>query len=525
MTPTRSEHHGIFMNSVSNVAFFAIQVAVVFFVSPILVHGLGDNRYGAWTLVNSVTAYLTLADLGIGAAVLRYVAKFAGLHDEEAINRVFSTSMSMFACGGAAVLAATAALVVFWKSPFGMTGDLARDMRWMIAIFGGNLSVLLPMGIYKTVLMGLGRYPIVNAVRITTLLLRNLGFILILYLGGGLREIAVMIVAGSLVDQTWCFFAAHHYLPSLRFSLRLVDRNTLRTIWGYSAFVFLSVVASKVGTESNALLIGIFLPTAAVTYFGIAASLAGQAGDGLRAAIAVLTPAVSKWEALGHHSAISGLLTTGTRYLLFLAIPIQIGLILLGHPFIALWMGRKYADVCYPPLTILAISLSPALAMGMASRILEGVGRVASLFWSNVVQSLLTVGLSLILVVPLGIQGVAFASAVPLVVQSIVVITITCRVTGVSVLTLLYHAWIKPIIGGCFLAAIWLITNNCLPRITSWCELLATGLGGLALYFPLVLLLDASLRRVTARLAREVGECWLHRATPDKLVLVKKEER
>ena len=498
------EHRRILINSVSNVLFYVIQVAVVFFVSPLMVHGLGDDRYGAWTLVNSVTAYLALADLGIGAAVLRYVARFAGLHDEEAINRVFSTSLSMFACAGGAVLAATLALVLFWQSPFGMTGDLARDMRWMLAMFGANLSILLPMGIYKTVLMGLGRYPIVNVIRISTLLLRNAGFVLVLHLGGGLREIAATIVATSLLDQAWCPLAAHHYLPSLRFSFSFIDWITLRTIWGYSAFVFLSVIVGKVGTESNALVIGIFLPTVAVAYFGIAASLWVQAGDGLRAAIAVLTPAVSKWEGLGDRGAISRLLTTGTCYLLYLTAPIQIGLFFLGRAFIALWMGPKYVNLCYPPLAILALSLTPAMAMAMSARILEGVGKVANLFWTNVVQSLLTLSMSLVMVGLLGIRGVAWATALPLAVQSIVVIAIACRECGVKLWAYALHAWTTPILAGAFLAAVWGGTSWCLPPITTWSELFAVGSGGLASYALAVLCIDPNLRRRAQRIASEV---------------------
>jgi O-antigen/teichoic acid export membrane protein len=490
-----AERQRILLNSASNVAFYAIQVAVVLFVSPVLVHGLGDNRYGAWTLVNSVAAYLALADLGIGAAVLRYVAKFAGLRDGESINRVFSASLCMFACAGAGVLAITVSLVVLWQSPFDMTGDLARDMRWMIAMFGANLSILLPLGIYKTVLMGLGRYPVVNAVRITTLLLRNAGMVLVLHSGGGLREIAATLVATSLIDQAWCFLAAHHYLPSLRFSFRFVDRGTLRAIWGYSVFVFLSVIAGKVGSESSAFVISFFLPTATVTYFGIAFSLWVQAGDGLRAAIAVLTPTVSKWEAEDDHSAIARLLTTGTRYLLFLTAPIQMGLIFLGHPFISLWMGKKYADLCAPSLAILALSLTPALAMAMADRILEGVGKVAGLFWFQMVQSLLTVGLSLVLIVPLGIQGVAWATVVPLLVQSVAMISIACRASKVPLATYLARAWPLPAAAATALAGVWLLAGYCWGPISTWQAFIARGLGGMAIYAPAVLCLDSSLRR------------------------------
>jgi O-antigen/teichoic acid export membrane protein len=229
-TPISRENRRILINSLFNVMSFAVQVAVVFLVSPILVHGLGDDRYGAWTLVNSVIAYMALADLGIGAAVLRYVARFEALRDKEAINRVFSTSLAIFTCAGAVVLLVTSSLALFWQHPFGLQGDLAGEMRFMLGILGANFAMLLPMGNYKTVLRALEKYPTVNVIRVAALLLRNAAFVAIIYLGGGLRAIALAIVVASLLDNVSSFWAAHHFMPSLRFSIRFIDRKTIRMI-------------------------------------------------------------------------------------------------------------------------------------------------------------------------------------------------------------------------------------------------------------------------------------------------------
>src|SRR5436190_17042547 len=39
-------------------------VLITFFVSPIVVAALGDERYGVWAIVMSMTGYLGIADLG-----------------------------------------------------------------------------------------------------------------------------------------------------------------------------------------------------------------------------------------------------------------------------------------------------------------------------------------------------------------------------------------------------------------------------------------------------------------------------
>jgi O-antigen/teichoic acid export membrane protein len=507
--PISRESRKVLVNALSNVVFYVTQVAVVFFVSPILVHGLGDSRYGAWTLVNSILAYMALVDLGVGAAVVRYVARFDGLRDTEATNRVFSTSLFIFACAGTLVLFVTLALVFFWKQPFGVTGDLAVEMRWLLGILGTQFAIALPLSIYKKVLAGLGRYPIINTYRIAALLLRNAAFVLVVHLGGGLRGIGVAIAATALVDLVCPVLAAHYCLPSLSFSFRFVDRATFRQIWSYSFFVFLGTIAFSIGSHGSTIIAGAFLVPAAVAYFGIASNLSGQAVQGLHMAIVVLIPAVSKWDAMGDHSAISRLLVTGSRYLLFLGLPITLGLILLGHPFIALWMGPRYAELCYPALVILSLPLPLALVQGISTRLLEGIGKVASLSAVTAVQAVLMIAVSIALVKPLGIEGIAWGFTVPLVIQSMVVVVMACQASDVRISKFIARACVLPAATAGFLALVWLAARWWLGPISSWAGLLAIGTAGLVGYSVLVACLDPSLRRLARRLY-----AGLRRSTP-----------
>src|SRR5260370_37379094 len=100
----------IVANAVANWIGFAVQLVVAFFISPILVHGLGAPRYGVWSLVESVLAYLMLFDLGVAASVVRYVARFEANGDQVRLNRVFSTSVCIFGAAGLAVSVVTLGL-------------------------------------------------------------------------------------------------------------------------------------------------------------------------------------------------------------------------------------------------------------------------------------------------------------------------------------------------------------------------------------------------------------------------------
>src|SRR5208337_2235344 len=103
--------------------------AVVFFVSPVLVHGLGDQRYGVWALVESVLVYLTLFDFGLTASVVRYVARFEAIADPDSRNRVFSTSLALFGMIGVVIFAVAAVLGVAAPHLFRIPPDLLVEAR------------------------------------------------------------------------------------------------------------------------------------------------------------------------------------------------------------------------------------------------------------------------------------------------------------------------------------------------------------------------------------------------------------
>ena len=72
-------------------------LAIAFFVTPILVHGLGEATYGLWSIVMALTGYYGLIDLGIGKANTKYIAEFDAKQDDKSVQRVVDTSVSAYA--------------------------------------------------------------------------------------------------------------------------------------------------------------------------------------------------------------------------------------------------------------------------------------------------------------------------------------------------------------------------------------------------------------------------------------------
>src|SRR4051794_18404714 len=85
----RSGKRQVLANALASWSGFAAQVVAAFLTTPIIIRGLGDDRYGVWSLIESILAYLMLLDLGLTASVVYYIAKFEATDNHEDRNRVF----------------------------------------------------------------------------------------------------------------------------------------------------------------------------------------------------------------------------------------------------------------------------------------------------------------------------------------------------------------------------------------------------------------------------------------------------
>jgi O-antigen/teichoic acid export membrane protein len=64
----------IFKNVGSSWFSLGVSILVGVFLSPFILHRLGDTAFGIWVLIFSVTGYYGLFDLGIRSSVIRYVS-------------------------------------------------------------------------------------------------------------------------------------------------------------------------------------------------------------------------------------------------------------------------------------------------------------------------------------------------------------------------------------------------------------------------------------------------------------------
>ena len=126
----------IFRNVGSSWVALGVNVLVGIFLSPFILHRLGDEAFGLWVLIFSVTGYYGLFDLGIRSSIIRYVSKYTAVDDRVQLNGLINTALFSYSGVGLLCLAITAAGSFYVDSIFKVPASFLSTARLLFLMVG-----------------------------------------------------------------------------------------------------------------------------------------------------------------------------------------------------------------------------------------------------------------------------------------------------------------------------------------------------------------------------------------------------
>jgi O-antigen/teichoic acid export membrane protein len=417
-------------------------MAVGFFLSPFILHHLGNLDYGVWVMAISVVGYLGLLDFGLQSSVLRFVSKGHTQGDHQSSSRALSAVVWVRLQISALMLLLSFALAAVFPFLFKIPAALASDARLSIVLIGFTAAISTSVGSVGAVLAALNRYDLTTYVAVAQNAIRVIGVVLVLRSGHGIVAIALCELVASISGNLLLVWMARGVYPELRIKLKKPDREILRQIWSYSSYSFLTMIAVQLVYQSDNLVVGAFVSASAVTFYAIANSLGRYVTQLIGAMANTFVPAASTFEAAGDNESLLRLYKNGTRLTIMISVPILITLIVRGSGFIGLWMGQQYAHSSGIVLIILSVGLLLAFANRTAGSIAFGIEKHKAVALWAVGEGVANLVLSVTLVHWYGIYGVALGTLIPSVIVHVIFWPrYISKLVGVSAFDVVWNVW------------------------------------------------------------------------------------
>lgn len=381
------------------------------FVTPLLLHRLGADGFGVWSLVTTTTAFLTLASLGLETVTTKLVAEEAA-HDDAAVVRICCTNF--FALCALALVALAVGLAVSFASPylFRIPHAYGGSAVTAFAIVATEIALSLPTAMFFGVLSGYQRYDLIAWCGAVSTVSVGVSSILVVELGGKLVALAVTTSVVNLVALAMPVSLALRFVPGFTLSRRSVDRRAVRRSASLSAWYMIQSIASVIGEDIDLIVVGAMIGVGGAAVYAVGMKLSRLADKAIGPVQQVFFPHVSAISVEeDSQPRLQATLVDGTRTVMAVAIPIGLILVLLAQPAVRAWVGPGYGVSAHVVMIFGAVACLASLTSA-SWQLTGGMGKARMTALIGIADALANLGVSISLAKPLGPAGVALGTLI-----------------------------------------------------------------------------------------------------------------
>ena len=522
-----SRSRGLAWNVFSNWTGYAVQVAVTFFLTPLVVGSLGDARYGVWILLSGLTGYYGLLDLGFRAGLTQYLTRYLATKQYDKLNQTASTGFVALACCGLLILLATVLLSWFAPHMFRLAPEHAREFSFCLIIVGLAIGIQFCFFPFSSVLVATERFDIVNGIGICTRVLSAVALVQVLKIDHSLLGISLITAGSNVLDYGLRCVAAYRLVPQLQIRPHIASVASAREFMSFGAWNVVINGSARLISYTHAVIIGLFMPAAAIAPFALAASLRNYFNEMFAPIGQVFFPTAARLDAQGDNDGLRRLYLNVSRLLLCLVVSGAVVAFIYSEDFFRLWVPVFFIDTGpYPsPALLFRILLVAAVCLSgqrIGYQVLLGTHRISVLARLFVAEGILNVVLCICLIPWFGLIGVALGTLIPsCIFHGVIQPYVIARALDVTWRGYFRQVLLKPLVVGAALGpAVYAIHS--MVAITNWGLLVAHGFATALLALALIVVIGLSAEERNRFLLRPLEKFTRRRQPADGSPLIEK---
>ncbi|TAF46602.1 MAG: hypothetical protein EAZ51_01295 [Sphingobacteriales bacterium] len=426
------KNHRLVCNALFSVAQIVFVGLTYFIIYTLLLHKLGSEKLGIWSLILSTTSVANVATTGLALSLVKYIAMYNADIDHIKINKYIKTGLFIIS-----LLTGVIIIIVYILGKFFLPKVMPlNNVQEAISLLPLSLMSLFLNaigGVFLSTLEGLHH----SAFRSISYIVSSILFTIVAFLlidQYGLMGIAIaQVIQAIMLILLGVFFLKLLFRKVSLFPI-VFDKIIFKEIFGYSAsFQFIGVCTILIEPVVK-FMISRFGGLSFVGFYEMGSRLVSQIRALIISANQVMVPYISKISA-SQNSKNDFTYPIILKLVYYLTVCLMVFIILLSPVISVLWIGT-YNEVFVKTLIILSAATTINLISTPAYFSSMGLGKLNGILYSHAIFLVLNIILGYFLGINFGGWGVIVSYSLSYLVCSFVTIFYYHKIYNIKILRL-----------------------------------------------------------------------------------------
>lgn len=338
--------------------------------TPIILSSLGQSGYGVYSLCNSFSGYLTIFNVGINAAFVRFYVQTKTKDEDKvpSLNGLFARIFMVLSVASLII-----GLFISWKAELFLGSKISVDeyaqLKRLFLILAFNTSVTVINCIFSSIVIANEQFIFGKLVNLLEIVLAPVITIPLLLNGYGseaIFTIKLLLAVFVTVFNAWFCFKK----LNTRFEFNAIDRVLLKSILVFAGAIVIQSVMDQLNWQVDKLVLAWTNGTTEISLYSVGSTLNTYYITIACALSGVFIAEINRLVAMEKGKELSALFVKTSRVFALLVFLIMSGYCLFGKAFIMRWAGTDYETSYYVGL-LLMLPVTASLTMGLGQDIMR----------------------------------------------------------------------------------------------------------------------------------------------------------
>jgi len=278
MSRTETAQNRLASNAISGIVATVVYMVSRLMLTPLILNYLSLSEFGLWSLCFIILSYAGMGGFGVNSTYIRFAARYLAEGRETEISKLLSTGVVYMFLFCLLFFLGLYLLMPFLLERFNIEESQKAVASTLILGTAIVFSIELVLGGFRFIVNGMHEFAKEKTVTIIAGLIEIGAIVGFLALGAGVKGLLYAYAIRLILETLGCWFIARTMLPSLRVSLKLINREHLQHFFGFGGKVQILGILGIFLTAVDRLFITAISGLAAGGMFEIGRKLPSTAG-------------------------------------------------------------------------------------------------------------------------------------------------------------------------------------------------------------------------------------------------------